>query len=862
MTTRSAGILTSVALAVALGACPADTVRGNPEVRDTGGVDEADAATTATDTTDTSVPEVEEVDEVDEVDDAQDGETIELTEPGRFILGEADLDDEFVFKGVWAGEAGRIVAVGNDGVVATRNPEGAWTILTRAEGASVLNAIHGYDGQHLWAVGHAGAILPGTVTSFGDSASCERDADCADNDQCTVDRCVDNVCVADPTGAPGCCGSTLGEWGFETGTLAGWAVNLADKIGPWTWQVVSLPNRAGGGAWSLYFGNAAAIPPTYDAGGLQVAGSVTSPLVRLPQTGTATLKFNVFLDAEPDSGFDNLVVEIQVGAERKIVWSKVDLGSVPTGGFVQAEADVSSFRGKNVQVRVSFDTTDGTFNTFEGPYLDDIRFETSCRTSGAAASANGPTLWGVYAFANDNAYAVGRDGTILTWNGTQWGPARGANPSAVWNAIAGAGDNITFVGNSGLAVASGSGGLRDVTTGTTEHLHGLHTIDGQTWFGVGDRGAIVRGAGATWTTDTELGLTVSLRDVHGRSNDDVYAVGYLGTVVHWDGSAWSTVASDTSVNLLGVWVDDLGHVTAVGKNGIVLTGDATSGLVTQGTYYSGGDLNDLWGTSDGAFLMAVGTGGRVMVRNPTGWAAVTSPTSQTLESVWGTAANEVWAVGRSGTAIHWDGSTLVRSSTPISAALNGVWGDAADRYYAVGTGGTLLVYTGASWEAITTPSLTNLRGIMGRGPNDVWAVGAGGKVIHFAGLGWGASRVEGVPNADGGQDPITEELHSVWAAAANDAWAVGQDGRILRWDGALWNIVETDWPITLRSVYGMASNDVWAVGNEGHVIHWNGEAWEKVETGSIATLYAIHGDGQGHVVVVGDLGTVLELERD
>ncbi|MCC6619908.1 MAG: hypothetical protein IT385_01555 [Deltaproteobacteria bacterium] len=850
------------ALALGLGGCPADTVNGNPEVRDT--VDGGDTADTTIDTEDTSTPEdIEVAEEVEDVD-VQDGETIELTEPGRFTLGEADLDDEFVFKGVWAGEAGRIVAVGNDGVVATRDPEGDWTILTRAEGASVLNAIHGHDGQSLWAVGHAGAILPGSVTSFGDSASCERDEDCADADQCTIDRCVDNVCVAEPTGAAGCCGSALGEWGFDSGSLSGWAVDAATRVGPWTWQAVSVPDRAVSGAWSLYFGNPAAVPPTYDGAGVQVAASVVSPPVKLPLTGTATLEFNVFLDAEPDLGFDNLVVELQVGAERTKVWSKADLGTVPTAGFVAAEADVSSFRGKSVQVRVTFDSSDGTFNSFEGPYLDDVRFETSCSTSGAAASSNGPTLWGVYAFAKDIAYAVGRDGTILTWDGSQWGPARGADPSAVWNAIVGGGDErLSFVGNGGLGVASGAGGLRDITTGTGEHLHGLHTVDGETWFGVGDRGTIVRGTGTSWTKDDTLGLTVSLRDVHGRSNDDVYAVGYQGTAVHWDGREWSTVATDTTVNLLGVWVDGSGLVTAVGKNGIVLTGNADNGLVTSGTYYSGGDLNDLWGTADGSFLMAVGTGGRVMVRTATGgWEVVDATTSQTLEAIWGTAADEVWVVGRSGTAIHWDGEVFTRASTPISASLNSVWGNAADRYYAVGTGGTLLVFTGGGWEAITTPSLTNLRGIQGRSANDVWAVGAQGKVIHFAGLGWGASRVEGIPNADGGEDPITEELHAVWAAAADDAWAVGQDGRILRWDGAMWNIVETDWPITLRGIYGLAHNDVWAVGNEGHVIHWNGEAWEKVETGSIATLYAIHGDGAGHVVVVGDLGTVLELERD
>lgn len=819
-------------------------------------------------TTDEDVEVVEEVEpdtieevEPDTVEDVDTGEGIETTEPGEFVLGTADLADEFVFKGVWAGEAGRIVAVGNDGVVATRDPAGAWKTLARVEGASLLNAIHGVDGQHLWAVGVGGAILPGTIDSFGESDECEGDGDCNDSDTCTIDRCVENVCQAESTGAAGCCGATVMQYTFDNGTLEGWALPAADKLGPWQWASVAIPGRATSGTNSMYFGNAAAVPPTYDAGtDTQVRGTALSPLFRLPLTGTATLKFNVFLDAEPDVAFDNLWIEVVSGAERVEIWSKADLGGVPTFSFVEAEADLSAYRGKQIALRVNFDSSDGTFNTFEGPYLDDIRVETACTTGGAASGTSGPTLWGVFATGINSGFAVGRDGTILTYNGTDWRPAQGADPSAVWQGISGAGeDKIALVGTGGIGIASFGSGLQTVTTGSTRNLLAVHTNDGNEWWGVGDAGTLVHGTGTTWTVDASLGITGKMLDVHGVSNDNVWAVGDKGVVAHWDGDGWTLVATDTVINLLGVWVDDNGDPNIIGKNGILLR-RTDAGIVTVETLYPGGDLNDIWGSGDGSFYTVVGTSGHAMVYRNGAWEETESNTGQILESVYGTSATDVWAVGRAGTALHWDGTAWTRAETPSTAALNAVWGSAADKYYAVGSGGTLLVFTG-SWQAITTPSLTNLRAVHGRTPNDVWAVGANASIIHYGGLGWGKSPVAGIPNAEGGEDPITEELHAVWAAAPNDAWAVGAAGRILHWDGTLWNIVETDFTTTLRGVYGLASNDVWAVGNEGTILHFNGAEWERIETGSIATLHAIHGDGAGHVVVVGDIGTVLYLQR-
>lgn len=779
-----------------------------------------------------------------------------LPEPGTFVVGEADLPDEFVFKGVWAGELDRIVAVGNDGVVATQYPDGTWEALRRAEGADLLNGIHGADGQNLWAVGKDGAILPGTVDSFGEGKACERNEDCDNGDACTLDTCVDNVCVASSSGQPGCCGATFGPWDFEGNSLAPWTQVAAEQVGPYGWQVVARTNRAVSGTHALWFGNPDLV--SY-GGGLHLAATLTSANIKLPATGTATLRFNVFLDAEVDSSYDVLAIEVESAGTRTEVWHKRDLPSIPTPTFIAAEADLTAWKDRVIRLRIRFDSIDGTINDFEGPYLDDLRVETAC-ASGAGAGSRGPTLWGVNALSRTAAFAVGRGGAIMQYNGTRWSAAIGSDVTAVWNGMTGSGDSVALVGNNGRALLSRGAGLEAVTTNTANNLHDVHTPDGATYFAVGDQGTLLHGSGLTWTL-SNVGLNTSMRGVHGNNANDMYAVGNTGSIVHWDGANWTVITSPSTKNLLAVWVLADGTAIIVGQDGVVLEGTSAAGFTETTTLAEGFDLLDVWATSDAAFVLAVGTTGKAFSRVSGTWSAMTSGTSQALEAVWGTSSTDAWAVGRSGIALRWDGTTWTRTPSSVTALLSGLWGDASDRYYASGAGGSLIAWDGTAWSSVVSATTENLRAVYARDNNDVWAVGAKGTVMRFNGLGWGKAPVQGVPDADGVEQPITDELLAVWAHSSTDAWAVGENGRILRWDGARWNIVETEWKTALRGIYGLAANDIWAVGTAGHILHFNGEEWQKVDNDSIATLYAIHGDGDRQVVIVGDLGTILRLER-
>ncbi|HKO19966.1 MAG TPA: hypothetical protein VJU82_13870, partial [Acidobacteriaceae bacterium] len=70
--------------------------------------------------------------------------------------------------------------------------------------------------------------------------------------------------------------------------------------------------------------------------------------------------------------------------------------------------------------------------------------------------------------------------------------------------------------------------------------------------------------------------------------------------------------------------------------------------------------------------------------------------------IWGSAPNDVFAVGDNGTILHFDGSTWARMSSGTSTALTRVWGASATEVYAT-TGSAILHYDGSGWSPLTPP---------------------------------------------------------------------------------------------------------------------------------------------------------------
>jgi hypothetical protein len=238
-----------------------------------------------------------------------------------------------------------------------------------------------------------------------------------------------------------------------------------------------------------------------------------------------------------------------------------------------------------------------------------------------------------------------------------------------------------------------------------------------------------------------------------------------------------------------------------------------------------------------------------------------------LTAVAVVAANDVWAVGSTGTGSggpppnvtlieHWNGVrwTIVRSPNVSNQSfLVGVAAVSTNDVWAIGynlpNGGIsklLEHWDGTRWKVASSPSACCLAGIAAVSAHDVWAVGGGGScpnnnsctlAEHWNGVRWAIEKTQN-PN-------FNNTLFAVAGITASDVWSVGSQGDTAtevvdlaeHWNGTSWNVVPT--PIFLSfgldALAAISTSDVWAVGGSFDsqrdytlTEHWNGQTWAVV----------------------------------
>jgi hypothetical protein len=222
-------------------------------------------------------------------------------------------------------------------------------------------------------------------------------------------------------------------------------------------------------------------------------------------------------------------------------------------------------------------------------------------------------LYGVWGSDASNVYAAGNGGTIIHWDGSDWtdvSPAANTN----FRDIGGAGSTVIAVG-SGVYMSTG-GAFSQEDTGATQTLYGAWGT-GSTLFLVGLSGTIIQGQGGNWSTMTTPN-SEWLTGISGLSSSEMWASGDDGMIMGYDGSNWTEETSSTSAHVRRVWAGDASNIYAAGYD------------TSQPT-------------SEGGFILKRDAG-------PT-WQTVTIPTCGNLWSIHGADTSEIWAVG-------WNGDIL------------------------------------------------------------------------------------------------------------------------------------------------------------------------------------------------------------
>lgn len=222
----------------------------------------------------------------------------------------------------------------------------------------------------------------------------------------------------------------------------------------------------------------------------------------------------------------------------------------------------------------------------------------------------------------------------------------------------------------------------------------------------------------------------------------------------------------------------------------------------------------------------------------------------TLRSVNVLDANNVWAVGESGTILKWNGSTWARQASPTSNTLFSVdmldMGDG----WAVGEGGVTLRWNGGSWNNIASPTTENLFSVAITAINSGWTAGANGNIFFWNGARWKVQT-----------SPTSQDIWSVHCVTWLNCWAVGYGGTILHADGVTWSVINSPTALPLSSITMLDASNGWAVGFMGTILQWTGSSWSQVTSPEDwETLQSVSFANATAGWAVGDLGTMLRWD--
>ena len=257
-------------------------------------------------------------------------------------------------------------------------------------------------------------------------------------------------------------------------------------------------------------------------------------------------------------------------------------------------------------------------------------------------------------------------------------------------------------------------------------------------------------------------------------------------------------------------------------------------------------LNSIWGSSS-ADIFAVGESGTILHFDGMSWNEEYSSTSTNLNGVWGASASMIYAVGDNGLVLHYDGERWTDDS-PVSDILHAVWCGSGSKCLAVGQDTSVLSRTNCgSWISDNSMgSIGSLRGVWASGESDIYVVGDFGTILHNDGSGW--------KSVGSGVDAT---LYDVWGSGADNIYAVGQAGTILRYNGAEWASMDSGTTVTLTGIWGNAADDVYAVGEDGTMLLYQGAQWNKLETGFAENLNDAWGGKNNEIYAVGADGSII-----
>ena len=159
----------------------------------------------------------------------------------------------------------------------------------------------------------------------------------------------------------------------------------------------------------------------------------------------------------------------------------------------------------------------------------------------------------------------------------------------------------------------------------------------------------------------------SFKWVRGSGPKQAFSVG-MSEFGRWDGTQWHKEEPAPMMSYNALWV--------AGPDDVWVTGSIGGVWRWRGEKWEGpevlGGPHDIWGASDDDVFVAADEGMLIRAIGDE-LEVITTESRDELDSVWGRASNDVWAVGQKGSVVHWDGSsaTLTRVGTEDFVEVTG-----------------------------------------------------------------------------------------------------------------------------------------------------------------------------------------------
>ncbi|WP_295419192.1 ankyrin repeat domain-containing protein [Sulfurovum sp.] len=363
----------------------------------------------------------------------------------------------------------------------------------------------------------------------------------------------------------------------------------------------------------------------------------------------------------------------------------------------------------------------------------------------------------------------------------------------------------------------------------------------------------------------------TLKKVKGNAANNVYAIGTHG-ILHYDGKNWKAINAKFADNQWSdIWLID-NEVFAAGGEKIIHFKDGKWIDMESGLH--GGDyLNAVWGTAANN-VYAVGsksnnTGGKYILHydgvkwNDTHFS--TNPeNSNKYDDRWifgisGLTDKDIYIVGSRGLFFHYDGTewsavdTKSFYSEGVVGELNFIKKIDSD-LFVCGEKGIVLRYQDNKWQDISLKNKKHSVRAMWKNPdNKIYLLSSDATLEKLGNL--NLFRLE-----KDRWELLNPAISDIAVLNKDLAFAVGNYGTAKIYSNGQWKTIKTDIAENLNAIWGKSKDSMFAVGDNGIILHYDGTKWTKLDTDIDEDLNDIWGSSDSNIYTVGSMNQTYSIE--